>query len=705
MDFWPAVNVVATADAYYFGFTEKAMRMIINVGIAAVYGSFVGVWKYSQGSGVLANLAGVTDGTNMFQNAGINSVSWTVPGDWATDTVNGIADLYWIVAYCTTSEVWGGGEVNPKGTQVWSERCYVGAGKVELEDPTGTDLFKGRILKVQHNQAAGTTKLICADWSHQLSERRVHYDMREDIDGSGLRQSSIRSDLDAATCVPVDTAAGPVYYIYDDEMSAVWNNDDWNGMYFVLPNINAGAITVTLGPSLISTTGAGWDDSMVGTDSQHLWVDDDNDADANDNGGILERFTFTFQLNVTEGSLFSSISAMRYDFTISLDGAPASGTFGISSGGLIPLHPVTSDSAETKRKYKGTIPLDLVSAALQADGTVDFYIGVTSDNPGVTTLNVFFAELEVDVITNGYSTAILIDDTVGTPARLDTSVDVDITGLGLWDGCKYSICKPIYKHIDSAEGGTLVTGYDPLVTITSAGNIEHTSGISSRHYTERTALEMLQDLAPRDQAVFYMALGTTEMYWVKDFSGAADNSWTDTDVLQCIMGETDYEPMRNEYHLYGIRIDDNQLVVDTSDLSPDPGEDSKERYGVTRSEVQSTQATSEYELESAGGVLVERDEDVHMFLQVEVAGLSTDRLGDKISITNTYLGFSSEVYVITNWHYDSLRDKTTMRLHPRSSIGYQVHFQFGEYLRQIAQQSKEAEVEKYIPKLYSDTWS
>jgi hypothetical protein len=43
MDFWPAVNVVATADAYYFGFTEKAMRMIINVGIAAVYGSFVGM--------------------------------------------------------------------------------------------------------------------------------------------------------------------------------------------------------------------------------------------------------------------------------------------------------------------------------------------------------------------------------------------------------------------------------------------------------------------------------------------------------------------------------------------------------------------------------------------------------------------------------------------------------------------------------------
>ena len=73
---------------------------------------------------------------------------------------------------------------------------YIGVGKVTIEDPDGTDIFYGRILRAVGNQAERTVTLECKDWLDQLDDELTTYDMREKLGTTDLRQSTGRSDVD-----------------------------------------------------------------------------------------------------------------------------------------------------------------------------------------------------------------------------------------------------------------------------------------------------------------------------------------------------------------------------------------------------------------------------------------------------------------------------------------------------------------------------
>ena len=78
----PAAN-----DAYYFGHNEEFSQLKLDISQQGV-GTWTVVWEYWNGSTWTA-LSGVTDGTSGFTAAtGEQTVSWTVPGDWADTTVN-----------------------------------------------------------------------------------------------------------------------------------------------------------------------------------------------------------------------------------------------------------------------------------------------------------------------------------------------------------------------------------------------------------------------------------------------------------------------------------------------------------------------------------------------------------------------------------------------------------------------------------------
>lgn len=698
----PAVN-----DCYLFGFDTQFKGLALDIGQAGA-GGWALTWSYPTDAVTWANFAGVTDDTNAFKTAGLNIVDWTMPGAaWVQAEYAG-KTKYWAMAWISASTGW---VTQPLGTRAYIQN-YIGCGKVIIQDPDGTPIFNGCMMKISHDSNAGVLTLYCEDWLTQLKAERLQYDMRENIDGSGLRQSVIKCDLDAATSVPVDTAGGPVYYIYDDEMSGVWANDEWNGAagthYVVLPNEIAGDIKVKTGPSTVSISNVNYDDKPVTSDTQHLWVDDANTLTLGDDDAEICYMYLTFQLNVTEGSLYNSISAMRINLTVSLEDAAADATFGVrhtNEATLYPLGTITNDATTgVERKYSFIVSPTLFTSVLESDGTIDFYFLLTSD-AAVTVLDIHFAELEVDVNVDGYNSTITITDTVGSPARLTVSTNVDVAGLGLWNGCPYAIVKNIYKHIDSVEGGTLVTGGDPLVVITSADNIEHTTGISSRHYWERTRLDILKDLAKADKVLFYMPVGSTELYWKKTFNDGAPTALTDDSVLAWVGGEYNIGPIRNEYHLYGIRTGDEQLFIDSSTLSPDPGADSKLLLGHTRSDaISNTGTTTGYEIEELADALVERDEDIHLFLKATLAGLSSLRLGSEVSITSSFLGMNSLEYVVTHWQYNSSNHQTVLRMQPRGSVGFQAHLGFGEFLRQLSDESKQTRLDTYSPTLYKQDW-
>lgn len=108
MTLLPAVPV-ANQDSYLFGHTEQFGQLKINVSTAGT-GGFTITWEYWNGSS-WASLSGVSDGTNSFANSGLNTVSYTIPGDWATTTVNSQGPFYYIRARYTAGTV----TVVPKG--------------------------------------------------------------------------------------------------------------------------------------------------------------------------------------------------------------------------------------------------------------------------------------------------------------------------------------------------------------------------------------------------------------------------------------------------------------------------------------------------------------------------------------------------------------------------------------------------------------
>jgi hypothetical protein len=89
----------ASPDGFYFGHTEKFSQMDLDVLTAGV-GTYTLAWEYWSGSGWSA-VTGLSDGTSNYKNSGINRVSWTEPGSWATTTVTnqpGTTALYYIRA-------------------------------------------------------------------------------------------------------------------------------------------------------------------------------------------------------------------------------------------------------------------------------------------------------------------------------------------------------------------------------------------------------------------------------------------------------------------------------------------------------------------------------------------------------------------------------------------------------------------------------
>lgn len=95
MTLLPAVPVVN--DAYYFGHNEQFNRLKVDVSTVLTFSSQPTiVWEYWNGAWVA--LSGVVDGTSGFEIAGENIISFTLPGDWATTTINSQGPLSYVRA-------------------------------------------------------------------------------------------------------------------------------------------------------------------------------------------------------------------------------------------------------------------------------------------------------------------------------------------------------------------------------------------------------------------------------------------------------------------------------------------------------------------------------------------------------------------------------------------------------------------------------
>jgi len=185
MTLFPAVPA-AGIDRYNFGSDAKFSSIDVNVGTAGV-GTYTVVWEYFNGTSFVA-LAGVSDGTTNFKTGGVNTVSFTVPGDWVASTINGQGPFFYIRAEFQA----GTSTTVPIGTQAFV--AGTAAGNRFLITGTGR---KGNQIQESVLGAAATV----------ATEQPFASIL------SIIPENNIGGDISAGTVTVVPTAWFPVDYI------------------------------------------------------------------------------------------------------------------------------------------------------------------------------------------------------------------------------------------------------------------------------------------------------------------------------------------------------------------------------------------------------------------------------------------------------------------------------------------------------------
>lgn len=106
---------LVVGDTYYWGFARTWNRLWQNIGIPAI-GNYALEHVYWDGDS-WELLPDFVDETGEFAIAGLNKMTWTIPGDWAQTTIQGM-NLYWVGVRVTAVVTY---TQQPKGTQAWCE--------------------------------------------------------------------------------------------------------------------------------------------------------------------------------------------------------------------------------------------------------------------------------------------------------------------------------------------------------------------------------------------------------------------------------------------------------------------------------------------------------------------------------------------------------------------------------------------------------
>lgn len=559
------------------------------------------------------------------------------------------------------------GAMTQKYKTISGTSTYPGSGRVTL-DEDATVFFDGRILDVRTVHELGEVMLICADWMSQLSDPVIHYDTREDIDGSGLRESTLRTNIDevAAKKKPVWEENGTDFFMSDARQT--WTADQWNPgtpvYYVVFSHRMAGSITMTTGPYDEVVTPAIDFDSPANGETE-VWDDDV------DEHGMFEdtddyAIEYFFNVYVDESYFYvagPSKAQINLSYFLKGDGPPDCDVeiYDYTGAGYRVIGHIDGHAVQTKKRESFAVPGEWLDDIVDSNGQAKIRLTTRLNGlPDRATWFIYQVELELDYETTGDTDVYEILDTLPKYLEVDTDLTLANANKGLWETAPYSIVQRISNHVNG-----MVTGYDPLITL--ATTVEATNVYLCRHYKEQKPFKILADWARGAGAVFwcYLDAGSPKVQWKKTWTpGTPDATLTDADVLAWEL-KREWAPLMNEYHISGMRYSQGEVYLDTSTLSPDPGVDSKTTFGITRAKfIADPGIYTLYEAEEIGKTLVERDEDIQDIIVVTLAGRSSLELGDYVVVNSTFLGKSSVDYWLIEYQYDHTRGVTILSLHP-----------------------------------------
>lgn len=151
----PSNNVT---DIFFFGSAEWFPSITVNVGTAGIGGT-VGQFFYWNGTAWTA-LASVVDGTTNFTVAGTNTITYTLPTDWATTTVNGTS-AYWIEFVHAAGDY----TTVPLATQIWL------SGKPVANLANATDNNTATVTDILSGTTSGSASI--GEWNFDMGTSKI----------------------------------------------------------------------------------------------------------------------------------------------------------------------------------------------------------------------------------------------------------------------------------------------------------------------------------------------------------------------------------------------------------------------------------------------------------------------------------------------------------------------------------------------------
>lgn len=558
--------------------------------------------------------------------------------------------------------------------------AYMGTSAILVEQPTATEIFRGRILSAEPDLATNTVILRGADWLSQLEDRLVTYDTREILDPAetnSMREYNLRPYLNAGTrCVSVWEAVGNtnIDLAVDDTGDMV--ADAYNGMRLIFPYSYMGAqkdYCYAENETVTPAAGAMNTDTPANGET-YTWVDDGNVHNMDQTEAAADcsfDVEYEFQSLAMAGILTKDWGIDEYAKSITIhlgmrvygaDMTDWAVDIRAKAGAYYSVYEDDSgDPMTNSHKFAFRVPWPH-KKQYDGDGYFNIRIQVNGNAAGGTTsLDVDYLMVEIDYETDTALTthAYTIDDvevTAGTKNMIELDGDTLATD-GVCDYWRFHISDKITAYVTD-----LVGKYDELYALDATTDLTASTVYVGRHYHRMKPLDILRDLAGTDGTNFWLAGwdgDSLDLQWGSTYAMNGEPTWTDSTVLSWINLRQAVQDVTNEWLIEGYTAGEHKATGSDTDAG------SITAYGQRTQLISNPDMGTSTDCANYADALVERTHDLPFHVSGILNGFSTVGIGDVINVNSTKLALANQKYIVTRKEYDSRTAVTTIYLTPR----------------------------------------
>jgi hypothetical protein len=552
---------------------------------------------------------------------------------------------------------------------------YLGKSYLALEQPTATQIFRGRIVAAEPNPRDGLLMLTGEDWLGQLNDRVVIFDTREDL-GNGYREDVAEAFNKSATeCQAFWVAGGPVTTLdVVSTRTGLWPVHNFQGFKLAFPTKHMGSQTDTC--YAYDEAAAAFVPPMT-TDTPadgetYTWTADGtnyhNLSKTSAGGDCGFAVNYSFRTRAKESTCVASIDSLQVTLvwrcaslgTVGYNGWAIMMYDYVSAAYLTHLFGTSAHSTWTTTTV--TIPANTFTRYIDANGYMRVQIYVQGST-GTSTVYVDQIYVTVKYTVDTADTTLrTIFDSGGAAGENQASFAADITVDGMINWWPYSVVQPLTVHV-----ANLVTTYDVLFALDAATDLTASTNYVGRHYHRVVPLGILRDLAKVDGTDFWLD-SAYHLHWNDAYNVAGAPTWTDSSVLDWEPAGIRLKDVINESFVEGYTQQTWKIAGTYSDAGSIASYGQRSEYvsnaDICRNDEAFTEATNR----------VKRRKDPPIHVTALLNGYSTKNLGEVIVVNSSKLGIASVNYVIARKVYDSGSATTTCDLVPRPAASpYQVN--------------------------------